>query len=60
MALTCSDDGSVKVWDYCRKKVFFEKRFAGKSLTIDVMRKSDLNKGRICAVGFDTGLVRIL
>ena len=23
MAITCSEDGMVKVWDYCRKKVFY-------------------------------------
>jgi len=60
MAITCSEDGMVKVWDYCRKRVLYSKQFIGKALVVDILRRSELNKGRVFAVGFQNGLVRIL
>lgn len=60
MAITCSQDGMVKVWDFVRKKIQYQRQFIGKALTIDILRRSELNKGRIFAVGFETGLVRLL
>lgn len=60
MAVTCASDGEVKVWDYCRRKDIFSKRFDGEALCVDLLRRSELNKGRVCAVGYETGVVRIL
>ena len=60
MAVTVGQDGTVKVWDYTRKTEYYSKKFLGKSNCTDVIRRSELNKGRMVAVGFDTGVVRIL
>lgn len=60
MALTCSEDGTVKVWDYTRAEAYYSQKFAGRANCIDLMRRSEQNKGRVAAVGFETGLVRIL
>lgn len=60
MAVTCAEDGEVKVWDYCRKKFIFSKRFEGKAVCVDLLRRSELNKGRVSAVGYEDGVVRIL
>ena len=37
-----------------------QKQFNGEALCVDLMRKSDLNKGRVAAVGYDTGIVRVV
>jgi hypothetical protein len=50
----------VKVWDYTRKAEYYSKKFLGKSNCCDIIKRSELNKGRVIAVGFDTGVVRIL
>jgi WD40 repeat protein len=60
LAVTVAEDGHVKIWDYCRKKPIYSKQFAGSALSVDILRRSELNKGRVCAVGYDSGLVRIL
>lgn len=59
-ALTVAEDGMIKVWDYVRKAVTYQQMFSGAGTCIEHMGHSDGNKGRICAVGFDNGLVRIL
>jgi WD40 repeat protein len=60
MAVTCSEDGVVKVWDYLRGVEYYSQKFIGKANTIDIMRRSEMNKGRVMAVGFETGILRIL
>jgi len=60
MAVTCGEDGMVKVWDYTRAEAYYSHKFAGKANCIDIMRRSEQNKGRVIAVGFETGIVRIL
>jgi len=58
--VTCGQDGMVKVWDYTRAEAYYSHKFAGRANCVDIMRRSEQNKGRVIAVGFDTGLVRIL
>ena len=60
MAVTCSTDGTVKVWDYCRQEEYYSQKFDGKALCLDLMRRSEINKGRVLVVGFETGIVRVL
>jgi WD40 repeat protein len=60
MAVTCGEDGMVKVWDYTRAEAYYSHKFEGKANTIDIMRRSEQNKGRVLACGFESGLVRIL
>jgi len=60
MGITVGQDGTVKVWDYIRNKEFYSKKFLGQSSCVDIIRRSELNKGRIAVVGFDTGVVRVL
>lgn len=60
MAVTCSEDGTIKLWDYIRKKPVYERKFAGRAECMDLMRRSDVNKGRVCAVGYSSGIVRVV
>jgi cilia- and flagella-associated protein 44 len=60
LAVSVAENGEVKVWDYCRQKAIFSKLFDGSALSVDILRRSELNKGRVIAVGYDTGIVRIL
>jgi hypothetical protein len=59
-ALTVAENGMIKVWDYVRKAVTYQQMYSGAGTCIEHMAHSDGNKGRVCAVGFDNGLVRIL
>lgn len=58
--ITLGVDGMVKCWDYARKEVAYEKRFDGGGMVLEHMELSDVSKGRVCAAGFATGVVRIL
>ena len=58
--LTIGEDGQVKLWDFVKDKKFYARRFIGQGTCCDLMTQSDLNHGRIVAVGFDNGIVRIL
>ena len=60
MGVTVGQDGTVKVWDYIRNTEYYSKKFIGKSNCTDIIRRSELNKGRIVVVGFETGVVRVL
>jgi WD40 repeat protein len=60
MALSCGEDGMVKVWDYTRAEAYYSQKFDGKANCIDILRRSEQNKGRVAVVGFETGIVRIL
>jgi WD40 repeat protein len=60
MALTCGNDGTIKLWDYCREQEYYSQKFDGKALCIDLMRRSEINRGRVAVCGFDTGVVRVL
>ena len=60
MAVSVSQDGNVKFWDYVRQVSLGHKLFDGEALCVDLMRKSDLNKGRAAAVGYDSGIVRVV
>ena len=50
----------TKCWDYVGKKVQCEKQFNGAGLCMEHMAHTDANKGRVCAAGFDNGVIRIL
>ena len=58
--VTFGEDGMVKTWDYSRKVVAYQKKFDGSGTCLEHMPNSDANKGRVCAAGFDNGIVRIL
>ena len=60
MAVTVGEDGMIKVWDYSRKQEYYSKKFLGQANCVDIIRRSELNKGRLAVVGFETGIVRIL
>lgn len=60
MALSCAEDGTVKVWDYTRAEAYYSQKFIGRANCIDLMRRSEQNKGRVAVVGFESGLVRTL
>jgi len=59
-ALTLGENGLVKTWDYVAKNVAYQSHYAGGGSCLEHMPNSDGNKGRICAAGFDNGIVRIL
>ena len=48
------------MWDFVKDKQFYSRQFIGKGSCSDVMSYSDSNQGRVIAVGFDNGIVRIL
>jgi WD40 repeat protein len=60
LCVSVGQDGNIKFWDYVRKQPIAEKKFEGEALSVDLMRRSDVNKGRVAAVGYDTGIVRII
>ena len=63
MCMTVGEDGMISAWDYVKRKtrnpLLFRRKFKGKALCCDLIKRSDANKGRIAAVGYDTGIVRI-
>ena len=50
----------IKIWDYVRQKTFMEKIFSGAGNCLTHLPHTDITKGRVCAAGFDNGIVRIL
>jgi WD40 repeat protein len=58
--VSVGQDGNIKFWDYVRRAPIAEKKFGGEGLCVDLMRKSDQNKGRVAAVGYDSGIVRVI
>lgn len=60
LAVSCSEDGCIKLWDYIRGKPLYERKFNGRAMCIDLLRKSDINKGRIAAVGYASGIARVI
>jgi len=60
MAVTVGEDGNIKVWDYVRQKALFQKKFKGRAECVDLMRRSDANKGRIGVVGYQSGIIRVI
>jgi WD40 repeat protein len=59
-SITIGEDGSVRLWDFVKDKQFYSKSFIGGGTCVDNMPYADANQGRILAVGFDNGIVRIL
>ena len=50
----------MRMWDFVKDKQFYSKGFAGAGSCVDIMPYADANQGRILAVGFDNGIVRVL
>jgi len=59
-AVSIGSNGMLKVWDYVKQKVFLERIFSGKGTCLTHLPHTDITKGRVVAVGFDNGIVRIL
>jgi len=59
-AVSIGENGMIKVWDYVKAVVAYQKIFSGKGTCLEHMPFTEGNKGRICAAGFDNGIVRIL
>ena len=58
--VSVGQDGNIKFWDYVRRAPIAEKKFDAEALCVDLMRKSDVNKGRVAAIGYETGVVRVV
>ena len=59
-AISLGQDGTVKVWDYANKSAPYEYRYSGSGTCLEHMPFTEANKGRVCAIGFDNGIVRIV
>lgn len=59
-AVSLGENGMLKVWDYVKQNVAYQRQFVGQGTCLEHMPATDGNKGRICAAGFDNGIVRIL
>jgi len=59
-AITIGQDGEVKLWDFIKDKEMYSRKFMGAALCADHLPYSDANQGKITAVGFDNGIVRVL
>jgi WD40 repeat protein len=60
MCITTGENGLIKVWDYLRQVPLYQIQYKGRANCIDLLRRSDVNKGRIAAVGYDSGVIRII
>ena len=60
MCATVGQDGNIKFWDYVKGETLAQRQFNGSANCIDLIRRSDLNRGRVAAVGYDSGIVRIV
>jgi WD40 repeat protein len=57
---TAGNDGVVKFWDYIRNKEYVSAQYEGRCTCMDIMPQFEANQSRVVAVGFHTGVVRIL
>ena len=60
MCATVGQDGNIKFWDYVKGETLAQRQFNGSANCIDLIRRSDLNRGRVAAVGYDSGIVRVV
>lgn len=60
LALTIGDDGTCRLQDFVRKKELYKRKFTGRGLCCDLLKRSEANKGRVAALGFSNGIVRIV
>jgi WD40 repeat protein len=58
--VSVGQSGQVKVWDYAQKTTFHETTYEGAGTCICHFPHTDINKGRVFAVGFDNGIIRFL
>jgi len=60
MCCTVGQDGNIKFWDYVKGETLAQKQFNGNANCVDLIRRSDQNRGRLAAVGYDSGIVRVV
>jgi len=60
MCVSCAEDGTIKLWDYVTMMPLFERKFKGRANCLDLLKRSDVNKGRVAVVGYDSGIVRVV
>ena len=60
MCVTCGQDGNIKFWDYVSGEAIAQKQFNGNASCVDLVRRSDYNRGRVAAIGYDSGIVRVV
>jgi len=60
MCVSVGQDGNIKFWDYVRGETIAQKQFQGSANCVDLIRRSDFNRGRVAAVGYDSGIVRVV
>lgn len=60
MCTTVGEDGNIKFWDYVKGEALAQRQFNGSANCVDLIRRSDLNRGRVAAVGYESGIVRVV
>ena len=60
MCASVGEDGNIKFWDYVKGETLAQRQFNGSANCVDLIRRSDLNRGRVAAVGYDSGIVRVV
>ena len=60
MCVTVGQDGNIKFWDYVCGETISQKQFNGNASCVDLIRRSDYNRGRVAAVGYESGIVRVV
>lgn len=60
MSVTVGQDGNIKFWDYVKGETLGQEQYNGSANCVDLIRRSDLNRGRVAAVGYDSGIVRVV
>ena len=50
----------MKFWDYVKGETLAQKQFNGSANCVDLLRRSEMNRGRVAAVGYDSGIVRVV
>ena len=60
MCATVGEDGNIKFWDYVKGETLAQKQFNGSANCIDLLRRSEMNRGRVAAVGYDSGIIRVV
>ena len=60
MCVSVGEDGNIKFWDYVKGETLGQRQFKGSANCVDLIRRSDLNRGRVAAVGYDSSIVRVV
>jgi len=59
-ACTIGQDGCVRLWDYINKQEYYSRQYRGEGTCLDWLNISSNSKDRIIAVGFKSGIVRLI